>query len=69
MSRRIPYETWSLEDMINNIGKDKTYRISRPETKYNPGLLDIMDLCLERDPMKRPNFKSITRMLENLDNF
>lgn len=67
LNRRIPYETWSLEDMIQKIGMDENYQISKPESRYSQPLLDIMYKCLRRKPEKRPSFEIITGLLEEME--
>ena len=66
MTEEIPYESWSLEDMITNIGEDKEYRVPSPRTNVSPSIISIMYKCLEREPANRPSFSEITVMLENV---
>ena len=65
LTGEIPYESWSLDDMIKNIGFDENYEVPYPNTHYNTDLVDIMYDCLKRKPEDRPLFPDIIQALEN----
>lgn len=65
LTSKIPYETWSLEDMINKIGFDEKYEVPYPFTHFSNDLVEIMYECLDRNPENRPSFPDIIQALEN----
>ena len=60
---QIPYKELSTSEIINLVGNDQNHHIAIPNYP-NELFLKIFLCCTERDPKKRPTFKSIVDLLE-----
>lgn len=58
-----PYKGFSIAQIIGAVGFDN-YQVSLPK-KGNMLILKIMEKCLNRNRVSRPNFKYIVECLQN----
>lgn len=61
----IPHMNLQLPQITAIVGYDESYKVKIPEC--HPKIAKIIELCLQKNPMKRPNFETIFKMVEEAE--
>lgn len=59
MNEKVPYQDMPLETMIEEIGKNSHHQLPLPTNGKGKVFKQLIEKCLHRNPMYRPNFRQI----------
>ena len=59
VNEKVPYREMDLETMIEEIGKNENHRLPIPTSGKGLEFKNLIEKCLHRNPIYRPNFKDV----------